>query len=101
MTGIDSFTDPGNLGALYPFQGFEILLVAVGVVLWLVWHVVQVRKENREYRDAMHLYERVDMERALRLGGGAQVANLEGVEKAGEVPALEDTVADTGTSSPD
>lgn len=101
MTGIDSFTDPGNLGALYPFQGFEILLVAVGVVLWLAWHVVQVRKENREYKDALRLYRRVGMEQALHLGGGGHLATQEDIEEAEEAPPVDDTAAGAGKPSPD
>ena len=40
--------DLKDIGAIYPFQGTETLLVIVGVVFWIGWHVWQIRHENRE-----------------------------------------------------
>lgn len=40
--------DLKDVGAIYPFQGAEVLMVVVGVVLWLAWHVWQIRSENAE-----------------------------------------------------
>lgn len=82
MTGIDSFTNPAELGVLYPFRGIEVVLVLLAVALWVGWHVVQIRKENKEYRDALQLYRRVGMERALHFGGGGDIATEEDIEKA-------------------
>ena len=49
-TGIESWAvDLKDIGAIYPFQGGEELFVIVGVLLWLGWHVVQMRAENEEY----------------------------------------------------
>ena len=53
-TGIESWAvDLKDVGAIYPFQGVEGLFVIVGVLLWLGWHVLQIRAENREYEDIM------------------------------------------------
>ena len=43
--------DLKDVGAIYPFQGTETLLVIVGVALWLAWHVIQTRGENAEMAD--------------------------------------------------
>jgi hypothetical protein len=40
--------DLANVGAIYPFQGTEVLLVLLGVIFWLSFHVVQIRQENEE-----------------------------------------------------
>ena len=49
-TGIESWAvDLKDIGAIYPFQGMEGLFVIVAVVLWLGWHIVQIRGENGEY----------------------------------------------------
>ena len=49
-TGIESWAvDLKDVGAIYPFQGAEGLFVIAGVVLWLGWHVIQMRAEKREY----------------------------------------------------
>ena len=51
-TGIESWAvDLKDVGAIYPFQGAEGLFVIAGVVLWLGWHVIQMRAEKREYED--------------------------------------------------
>jgi hypothetical protein len=40
--------DLANVGAIYPFQGTEVLLVLLGVIFWLSFHIVQIRQENEE-----------------------------------------------------
>ncbi len=51
-TGIESWAvDLKDVGAIYPFQGAEGLFVIAGVVLWIGWHVLQMRAENRDYED--------------------------------------------------
>lgn len=52
MTGIDSFADPAGIGPLYPFVGTEVALAVIGIVLWIVWHVLQTRDETREWTEA-------------------------------------------------
>jgi hypothetical protein len=50
MTG--NFTnwdgDLTALGPIYPFVGAEGLMVIILLVLWIGWHVVQLRMENRQ-----------------------------------------------------
>ena len=49
-TGIESWAvDLKDIGAIYPFQGTEVLLLVVGVILWLGWHVLQMRDEKEDY----------------------------------------------------
>ena len=45
-----------DIGPIYPMVGTEGLLVIIGVVLWIVWHVVQTKRENREYEDQIRKY---------------------------------------------
>ncbi len=40
--------DLKDVGAIYPFQGTETLLVALGVAFWIGWHIWQIRHENAE-----------------------------------------------------
>ncbi|MDQ4036929.1 MAG: hypothetical protein M3313_00905 [Actinomycetota bacterium] len=81
-TGLDSFSDPADITALYPFTGWEWLLVVVGLVLLLGWHVVQMRDENKEYDEALELYGQVGMERAMNFGGSEQPSTAEDIEAA-------------------
>ena len=49
-TGIENWAvDLKDVGAIYPFQGTEVIFVIVGVVLWLGWHVLQMRAESQDY----------------------------------------------------
>ncbi len=51
-TGIESWAvDLKDVGAIYPFQGAEVAFAIIGVVLWLGWHVLQMRAENQDYED--------------------------------------------------
>ncbi len=40
--------DLKDVGAIYPFQGAEVLMVVIGVAFWIGWHVIQMRQENEE-----------------------------------------------------
>ncbi len=81
-TGLDSFTNPADITALYPFPGWEALFVVVGVLLLIGWHIRQMQVENKEYDDALELYESVGMERAMHFGGVSQLNADEDMEEA-------------------
>jgi hypothetical protein len=40
--------DLKNIGAIYPFQGWEVLMVILGLIFWIGWHVLQTRQESAE-----------------------------------------------------
>jgi len=42
--------DLAEVGAIYPFQGYEVLMTVVGVIFWLGWHWLQFRNENGELK---------------------------------------------------
>ena len=53
-----SMTDMGNwavdlkdVGAIYPMQGLEVVMAVIGIVLWLGWHVWQIKHENANLAD--------------------------------------------------
>ena len=51
-TGIDSWAvDLADVAAIYPMQGTEVILVIIGVICWLAWHVWQINFENRTIDD--------------------------------------------------
>lgn len=68
-TGLDSFTNPEEIGALYPFVGSEVVLAIVGVLLWIGWQVRQLMQENREYEEALTTYREVGVTDALEHNG--------------------------------
>ena len=45
-----------DIGPMYPMVGTEGVLVIIGVVAWIVWHVIQAKRENREYEEQIRKY---------------------------------------------
>lgn len=42
--------DLKDVGAIYPFQGWEVAMVIAGVAFWVLWHVWQIGHESAELR---------------------------------------------------
>ncbi|MBM4226222.1 MAG: hypothetical protein FJ164_00510 [Gammaproteobacteria bacterium] len=40
-----------DIGPLYPFVGSELFMVVVAGVLWLAWHLFQLKVEANEYEE--------------------------------------------------
>ena len=45
---IDHLSASEVLGAVYPGVGTEGILVLVGIVLWIGWHVISARQESEK-----------------------------------------------------
>ena len=48
--------DLKDIGAVYPWLGWEVIMVLVAVALWILWHILQIRQENRDYAEDIKLY---------------------------------------------
>jgi hypothetical protein len=47
---VDSWTaQPEALGAIYPFLGWEGLMILIVAAFWIGWMIWQLRMENAEY----------------------------------------------------
>ncbi len=68
MATIDSWAvDLTTIGPIYPMVGTEVILVILGFVFWIGWHVWQFRFEQRTYdEDVKLLSEPGKLERAMR-----------------------------------
>lgn len=40
-----------DIGPIYPMVGSEVWLLIIGLVVWIGWHILQLRTEAREYQD--------------------------------------------------
>ena len=38
--------DLADVGAIYPFQGWEVAMTIAGVIFWLAWHRIQFVREG-------------------------------------------------------
>ena len=36
-----------EIGPAYPFVGTEMLLALIGIASWIVWHIIQIKNENK------------------------------------------------------
>ena len=61
----DWAVDLADVGAIYPFQGWEVVMTIIGVVLWLAWHVVQFREESAHLEKARKLGDPEMIRKAL------------------------------------
>ena len=48
--------DLADVTFIYPFVGSEVVMAVIGIMLWLGWHVWQLKHENAEYRDKLAKY---------------------------------------------
>jgi hypothetical protein len=69
-TGLTSWAvDLADIGAIYPFQGAETLMVVICVVFWLGWHVLSTRKEQAHNRELVRKYGNAEaMKRGIDRG---------------------------------
>ena len=59
IKGIDSWAvDLAEVGAVYPFQGTEVVMVIIGVALWIGWHIWQIKAENAEIEEDLHMADK-------------------------------------------
>jgi hypothetical protein len=55
-----------DIGPIYPFVGWETLMVLLLIVFWVGWHILQIRKEQRDYDAQARLLRQGDnLSRAL------------------------------------
>lgn len=56
-----------DIGPLYPMVGSETILLLIGLVFWIGWHIWQIRMENANYADDLNtLKTNGNMSRALK-----------------------------------
>lgn len=51
-TGIEAWKNLADIGPIYPFVGSEVMWVIIGLVLWIVWHVLQISAEKESHEKA-------------------------------------------------
>lgn len=63
---VDNWINVDMLGPIYPFVGTEGLLAFVGIVAWIVWHIIQISKENAEFaEDIKNIQKRGGVDKVL------------------------------------
>jgi len=57
--------DLADVGAIYPFQGAEVLMTILAVVFWVGWHRIQFKRESEHLEAARKLGDKEKVRRAL------------------------------------
>lgn len=66
---VENWLDVDTFGAIYPFVGTEGFLAIVGIALWIVWHIWQIKDESNEFKH--------DLENIRKQGGPGAVLDEE------------------------
>ncbi len=45
-----------DIGPIYPFVGTEVFWWILGLVLWILWHVIETKRENQTYQEEVRKY---------------------------------------------
>lgn len=57
--GLESWAvDLAEVGAVYPFQGWEVPMTIIGVIFWIGWHRIQFVRENEHLEKAKKMGDR-------------------------------------------
>ena len=48
-TGLENWSNPETLGAVYPFVGSEMLMFGLLLGIWLLWHIINQYSETAEW----------------------------------------------------
>lgn len=89
--GVLDWVNLDVIGPIYPFVGTEGILVAAAVVFWIWWHVRCIRDENREMNEAVELYRRIGVDKAMHPKGKAQLPDDVGAAAELHHPTKVDT----------
>ncbi|MFV2054441.1 hypothetical protein [Aliiroseovarius sp. YM-037] len=57
--------DLAEVGAVYPLQGWEVPMTALGVIFWLGWHRIQFVREGRHLDKAKEMGDKDKITRML------------------------------------
>ena len=68
-TGIETWNmNLLDIGAMYPFPGTEGLWAFIGIATWIIWHLIQIRGENKVYKEDEELFDKPErLKAAMKL----------------------------------
>ena len=77
-TGLETWNQNlAEVGAVYPMVGSEYILAFIGIASWIIWHVIQMRSENKILEEEDNLFK--DKE---QLAKAARISNAQTLNEA-------------------
>lgn len=77
-TGLETWTtNLSELGPLYPFSGAEMVLALIGVAIWVIWHIVQMKREGKLNEEEDKLFsDKAELEKSIRLSNAESLLEI-------------------------
>lgn len=68
-TGIETWNmNLLDIGPMYPLPGWETLFALIGIVTWIIWHLIQIRLENSVYeKEERHYFNKEMLSEAMQI----------------------------------
>jgi hypothetical protein len=64
--GLESWAvDLADIGAVYPFQGWEFPMFLLGIVFWIGWHRIQYVRESAHLDEAASMLDKEKIAKAV------------------------------------
>ena len=60
-----------DIGPMYPFVGSEGFWFVLGLIFWIWWHIVQTKRENRQYEEEVKRFGSTESLRKIVSGESA------------------------------
>jgi hypothetical protein len=55
-----------QIGPIYPFVGWEGIMALIALIVWIGWHILQIRAENRQLsEEAANLRKTGNLQKAV------------------------------------
>ncbi len=82
-TGLETWnTNLFEVVELYPFVGSEMALAVCAIAAWLIWHVLQIKAENKTLAEEDALFQD-----KAKLAAARRLANAETLEETAKAHA--------------
>ncbi len=77
-TGIETWTaNLTEVGPLYPFAGTEMVLAFIGITVWVIWHIIQMKTEGRLCEEEDKLFsDKAELEKAIQLSNSESLLEI-------------------------
>ncbi len=77
-TGLETWqTNLMEVTEIYPFVGTEFALAVIAIVSWVVWHLVQIKMENKALEEEAQRFSDKN-----KLAQAMQVSNAESLNES-------------------
>ena len=71
-----------EVSEIYPFVGTEMILAIAAIASWIIWHLIQIKMENKLIAEEDSMYQDKD-----KLNAARHLANAESISEVAKAHA--------------